>query len=151
LWPAGKTKGENMSVYWLWWIAAAVLVGAELVTGTFYLLAVGVAAAVGGIVAWFGAMLPIQFVIAGAVGVALTMTAHRWRKRNPPPMPHDSLDIGQAVRVRNWNNDGTARVAHRGADWDAELASPTTPRAETLYIVGTRGSTLVLSDRPPPR
>jgi membrane protein implicated in regulation of membrane protease activity len=140
-----------MSVYWLWWIAAAVLVGAELVTGTFYLLAVGIAAAVGGFAAWFGAMLPMQFVIAGAVGVALTMAAHRWRMRHPPAMPHASLDIGQAVHVRSWNADGTARVAHRGADWDAELASPTTPRAETLYIVDTRGSTLVLSDRPPPR
>src|SRR6188768_2496155 len=140
-----------MSVYWLWWIAAAVLVGAELVTGTFYLLAVGIAAAVGGFAAWFGATLPMQFVIAGVVGVALTTAAHHWRMRNPPAVPQASLDIGQTVHVRSWNADGTARVAHRGADWDAELASPTTPRAETLYIVGTRGSTLVLSDRPPPR
>jgi len=36
-----------MTDYWTWWILAAVLVGAELVTGTFYLLAVGVAFAVG--------------------------------------------------------------------------------------------------------
>ena len=32
-----------MAHYWLWWIAAIVLAGAELLTGTFYLLAVGVA------------------------------------------------------------------------------------------------------------
>ena len=41
-----------MSDYWLWWIAATILVGAELVTGTFYLLALGVAFAFGGIAAW---------------------------------------------------------------------------------------------------
>jgi membrane protein implicated in regulation of membrane protease activity len=55
------------------------------------------------------------------------------------------------VRVQRWNDDGTARVFHRGTDWDAELATPYTPRNETLYIVATRGSKLVLSDRPPPR
>ena len=142
-----------MSGYWIWWIAAAVLVGAELVTGTFYLLAIGIAAAIGGVAAWFGAILPVQFVIAGAVGVALTTAAHRWRTRYPSamPQPQSSLDVGQAVHVQSWNADGTARVAHRGTNWDGELASPETPRAETLYIVGTRGSTLVLSDRPPPR
>ena len=32
-----------MADYWIWWTLAAVLVGAELMTGTFYLLAVGVA------------------------------------------------------------------------------------------------------------
>ena len=31
------------TTYWIWWVLAAVLVGAELFTGTFYLLAVGVA------------------------------------------------------------------------------------------------------------
>ena len=33
-----------MSAYWMWWIAAAALVAAELLTGTFYLLVVGVKA-----------------------------------------------------------------------------------------------------------
>ena len=32
-----------MSAYWMWWIAAAALIAAELLTGTFYLLAVGIA------------------------------------------------------------------------------------------------------------
>ena len=140
-----------MSGYWVWWIAAAVLVGSELVTGTFYLLAIGIAAALGGVAAWFGAALPSQFVIAGGIGVALTAAAHQWRLRQPPSTPQTSLDVGQSVHVRSWNADGTARVAHRGTEWDAELASPDTPRADTLYIVATRGSTLVLSDKPPPR
>ena len=138
-----------MSGYWLWWIAAAALVGAELVTGTFYLLAIGVAAAMGGVAAWFDAAVPWQFLIAGGIGVALTIAAHRWRMRQPQSSPQGSLDIGQAVRVRTWNPDGTARVAYRGTEWDAELQSPNVPKAETLYIVATRGSTLVLADRAP--
>jgi len=138
-----------MNVHWIWWIAAALLIGAELVTGTFYLLAVGVAVALGGVAAWLGASLAVQFGIAGVLGVALTIAAHRWRLAHASPPLLPSLDVGQAVRVETWNADGTARVAYRGTTWDAELAAPDVPRAETLYIVAMRGSVLIVSDRRP--
>ena len=138
-----------MNEYWIWWIAAAALIGAELLTGTFYLVAIGIAAALGGVAAWIGATMPVQFAVAGVLGVLLTIAAHRWRiARATPPAP-PPLDVGQAVRVESWNPNGSARVAYRGSTWDAELASPEVPRAETLYIVATRGSVLVLSDRRP--
>lgn len=138
-----------MSVYWTWWIVAALLIGAELVTGTFYLLAIGIAVALGGVAAWLGAGEAVQFAVAGVLGVALTIVAHRWRlaRATPPPLP--SFDVGQSVRVQTWNPDGSARVAYRGSDWNAELAAPDVPRGETMYIVATRGSVLVLSDRKP--
>ena len=41
-----------MAAYWIWWVLAGVVVAAELLIGTFYLLAVGVAFAVGGVAAW---------------------------------------------------------------------------------------------------
>ena len=144
--PTGNAPACTMTDYWTWWILAAVLVGAELVTGTFYLLAVGVAFAVGGVAAVLGVSLPLQLVVAGAVAVAATMVAHRWRgARVPPPTP--SLDLGQTVRVLGWKDDGSARVSYRGTQWDAELAGPEAERAETMYIVGTRGSTLLITDR----
>jgi len=136
-----------MSVEWAWWIFAAVLVGAELLTGTFYLLAVGVAVALGGVAAFAGASLPVQFVVAGVLGVALTMIAHRLRLSRATPPPQPSLDVGQSVRIETWNSDGTARVNYRGTQWNAELADEGASRAETMYIVGTRGSTLVIADR----
>jgi membrane protein implicated in regulation of membrane protease activity len=139
----------TMSVYWTWWIAAAILIGAELVTGTFYLLAVGIAVALGGVAALLGAGMPVQFAVAGVLGVVLTVAAHRWRLAHATPPAQPSLDVGQAVHVQTWNPDGTARVAYRGSNWDADLAAPDVPRGETMYIVATRGSVLVLSDRKP--
>jgi membrane protein implicated in regulation of membrane protease activity len=139
----------TMSGYWTWWIAAAILIGAELVTGTFYLLAVGIAAALGGVAALLGVGMPVQFAVAGVLGVVLTVAAHRWRLAHATPPPQPSLDVGQAVHVQTWNPDGTARVAYRGSNWDADLAAPDVPRGETMYIVATRGSVLVLSDRKP--
>lgn len=135
-----------MTDYWTWWVLAAVLVGAELVTGTFYLLAVGLAFAVGGVAAILGVSLPLQLVVAGVAAVVTTMVAHKWRgARVPPPTP--SLDLGQTVRVLGWNDDGSARVNYRGTQWNAELAEAGASRAETMYIVGTRGSTLLIADR----
>jgi membrane protein implicated in regulation of membrane protease activity len=138
-----------MGLHWVWWIAAAVLVGAELLTGTFYLLAVGVAVACGGVAAWLGAGLEAQYLVAGGLAVVLTGAAHQWRRRSAQPPQQRSLDVGQSVQVQTWHPDGTARVAYRGTLWDAQLESPATPRADTLYIVATRGSVLVLSDRRP--
>ncbi|MFO1313299.1 MAG: NfeD family protein [Burkholderiales bacterium] len=135
-----------MTDYWIWWILAAVLIGAEIVTGTFYLLVVGIAFAVGGFLAVLGLALPLQLVVAGAVAVAGTMIAHRWRGRRVQP-PTPPLDLGQPVRVLDWKDDGGARVSYRGTQWDAELAQSGGARAETMYIVGTRGSTLLIADR----
>ncbi len=135
-----------MDDYWLWWILAAITIAAELVLGTFYLLAVGIAFAIGGVTALLGASLEVQLAVAGVLAVILTMIAHRWRLKRVDP-PQASLDLGQSVQVLGWKDDGTARVSYRGTQWDAELAGPAEGRAETMYIVGTRGSTLLIADR----
>ena len=138
-----------MAAYWIWWIIAGALVVAELVTGTFFLLALGVAFAVGGIAAWLGASFEVQLLVAAVLAVAGTVVAHHWRRRTARHPDAPAFDIGQAVRVQGWNPDGSARVSYRGTLWQAEPATPETPRAETMYIVAMRGSTLVIADRRP--
>lgn len=139
-----------MSSYWMWWIAGAVLIAAELMTGTFYLLVLGLALACGGLAAWFGADVPVQWLLAAALGVAGTVLLHRWKRSVAATTPpQKGLDIGQMVQVQNWGPSGTARVAYRGSTWDAEVAAPGTPHAKTMYIAGMRGSVLLLSDRRP--
>lgn len=134
-----------MMAYWIWWALAAVLIGVELLTGTLYLLAVGFAFVVGGIVAWLDGSVPMQLGVGGGLAVVGVMVAHQWRLRRAMPEPQVSLDMGQSVRVQTWRNDGTARVEYRGTQWDAEMAAGQATRAETMYIVGVRGSTLVIA------
>lgn len=138
-----------MADYWFWWIGVALLVAAELATGTYYLLAMAVAFGFGGLAAWLGASGQMQLTIGAALSVIAVVVAHQWRSRRATPPPMTPIDRGHAVHVDRWNADGTARVVYRGTQWDAELASPETYRAQTMYIVDTRGSTLVLSDRRP--
>jgi membrane protein implicated in regulation of membrane protease activity len=139
-----------MSAYWIWWIAAAALVAAELLTGTFYLLVVGIALAFGGAAAWFDASVPVQWLIAAALGVIGTVMLQRWKRDLTLRTPaQQGLDIGQMVQVQSWGPDGNARVAYRGSTWDAELAATGVPQAKTMYIAAMRGSVLILSDRRP--
>jgi membrane protein implicated in regulation of membrane protease activity len=126
---------------------AGGLVVAELVTGTFLLLALGVAFGVGGFIALAGAAFEVQLLVAGIVAIAGIFIAHRWRRRAKVEAPEIASDVGQTVRVQAWNPDGTARVAYRGTLWTAEAASPDVPRADTMVIVGRRGSTLLIADR----
>ena len=136
-----------MAAYWIWWIIAGGLIVAELVTGTFFLLALGVAFAIGGVAAVLGATFEIQLVIAGLVAIVGIFLAHRWRRRSAAAPQEPAFDIGQTVRVQAWNPDGTARVAYRGTLWQAETPTADTPRGDTMVIVGVRGSTLVIADR----
>ncbi len=133
-----------MSAYGMWWIVAAALIAAELLTGTFYLLAVGVAVACGGIAAWLGWSAPNQWLTAGILGIVGVALLEWWKRgRATPRQP--GLDVGQMVRVQTWGPGRTARVSYRGSTWDAELATPDTPQAETMYIAATRGSVLILA------
>ncbi|MEO7761778.1 MAG: NfeD family protein [Casimicrobiaceae bacterium] len=134
-----------MSDYVIWWIMAAILVGVELATGTFFLLALGAAFAIGGLAAYAGLEAWVQLAVASAISIVGVLVAQRWRQRTTQPAQMPGLDVGQSVRVIEWRDDGTARVNYRGSYWDAELAHADTPRAETMMIQDMRGSVLVLT------
>jgi membrane protein implicated in regulation of membrane protease activity len=132
-----------------WWTVAGLLVALELVSGTFYLLAIGLALAAGGFAAWAGLSFAAQLLVAAAVGVVLVPVLQRWRERRLTSPAQGSLDVGNAVQVASWHEGGRARVNYRGAQWDAELQDDKVSHQQTLYITGVRGSTLILSDHPP--
>ncbi len=134
-----------METYVYWILLALVLVGLEIVTGTFYLLVIGIALAVGGAAAALGLALVWQFVFSAVTGVVGTVMLRRWKSSQASKSPEVGLDIGLPVKVIKWNDDGSARVLYRGAEWDAELESADTPREGTLYIKAVHGSGLVLT------
>jgi membrane protein implicated in regulation of membrane protease activity len=117
--------------------------------GTFYLLALAMAAVVGGVVELLGGSFLWQLFSVGASGVVGCLGAYFWRRktgRNPGKQM--AFDVGQRVQVLVWNDDGSARVAYRGSRWDAIVATPETPRRDSMVIVEVRGSVLVLGENP---
>jgi len=135
-----------MEAYVWWWILAAVLVGVELTSGTFYLLVYGIAAAAAGLAAWLGAGLVVQLLTAGVIAVLGTLALRHWKRSTAHPEASvQDMDIGQPVRVESWQ-DGRGQVKYRGALWDAEAESAAVDSARPLVIRAVRGNTLVLGN-----
>jgi membrane protein implicated in regulation of membrane protease activity len=136
----------EMQAYVWWWIVAAVLVGVELTSGTFYLLVYGVAAAVAGLAAWLGFGWVAQLFTAAVIAGLGTLALRHWKRdTGHPESTVQDMDIGQAVRVETWD-DGRGQVKYRGALWDAEAESAATDAARPLVIRAVRGNTLILGN-----
>jgi membrane protein implicated in regulation of membrane protease activity len=140
-----------METYLIWLVAGFALVIAELVTGTFFLLVLGIAAFAGSAMAWFGQGFWLEALCAAAVAVAGVFWVQRQRKTMQKP-DMASLDLGQAVTLEAWVDraQGAARVKYRNTQWDAEVEGEREfDRGEVLFIRAVEGNTLKVSkDRP---
>ncbi len=136
-----------MAAYLLWAIAGFVLVIAELLTGTFYLLVFGVAALAGALVAWLGGDFWLQVVITAAAALIGIYLVHRWWQNHPKESAtENSLEVGQTVVFESWVNEAnrTARVKYRGASWDAKIEGDAKPD-DVLTIKATQQGVLLVS------
>jgi membrane protein implicated in regulation of membrane protease activity len=127
----GTNWERTMTLQAIWWIAAIVLVIAELFTGSLYLLAVALGALAGGIAAWTGTEIWVQAIVCSLVTLAGIALVRRKRASGPPPPPDREnpdliLDVGNKVFVEKWDANGSARVSHRGTDWNAQFGSSET-------------------------
>lgn len=138
-----------MSPAVLWWIATAVLVLAELATGTFYLLMVSLGLAAGALAAHAGLGLTGQLVAAALVGGGAVVAWHLRRRQQPAPPPpganHDvNLDVGERVSVTAWDAHGHCHVRYRGADWQARWDGAGAPEPGEHVIRALDGNVLLL-------
>lgn len=138
-----------MAPYIYWFILALGLVILELATGTFYMLVLALALAVGGFAALLGLSQPMQFTLSAIAGIVGTLILRRMRRDKMSSAPDQSLDIGQLVQSVSWHKDGTARALYRGAEWNAESDSSDMPHEGPFYIKALRGSTLIITRQKP--
>jgi membrane protein implicated in regulation of membrane protease activity len=139
-----------------WWIATGVMVAAQLATGTFYLLMLALGAAAAALAAHFGLPFGGQLLSAAIVGGGAVAAWHIKRGRQPAAMPANAnrdvnLDIGETVRVTDWDADGNAEVSYRGANWAARFAGSGTPQPGSHVIRAVDGNRLLLEPSPPAR
>ena len=135
-----------------WWVISGLLVLAELLTGTFYLLMLALGTVAGALSAHAGLGETPQLVAAALVGGLSAVVWHvvRMRKgsasRSPDPLA--DMDVGQIVHVTQWDTDGQARVNHRGSVWTSRLGQPLpagqAPTAGSYRICAMQGNQLIL-------
>ena len=134
-----------------WAVIGLVLVIVELLTGTFYLLVLGIAAFGAALAAWLGQGFPVQVIVAAAIAALGCYGVHVYRAKNmTQQMPQ--VDAGQPANFESWVDQGArlARVTYRGASWDALVEGEESPEAGAiLYVLATQGNTLKVTARRP--
>ncbi len=139
-----------------WWVITGVLVAAELLTGTFFLLMLAFGAVAGALAALAGWQTESQMALAAVVGGAAVLGWYTRNRRRAQanagkplgslPDPDLALDLGQTVHVTQWSPDGSTQVHYRGSTWTAR------PRSEAITpllpgphrIAAMQGSVLLL-------
>ena len=136
----------------LWAVIGLVLVIVELLTGTFYLLMLGIAAFGAAAAAWLGLAFASQSIVAALVAGIGCYGVHIYRARNRAQQMAP-IDAGMPASFENWV-DAKARLAkvrYRGASWDARVEGfegGIEPGA-TVYVLAADGNTLrVAKNRP---
>lgn len=143
--------------WWGWIVIGMLLLGAELllIEAEFFLVFIGAAAVLTGIVAALAPGMPywapwILFAVLSLVSmVVFRRRVYRALRRDVPDMRDDVL--GEQVRI---NEDlpagGTCRVEHRGSTWMARNVGPDAIGAGTAArIVGVEGISLRVEGIPP--
>lgn len=137
-----------------WWVLAGILIAAELFTGTFYLLLLALGAVAAALVAWSGAGVSAQLIVAAIVSAGSVTAGYVWRSKRPSDASSGRnrdviLDVGELVEVSEWSKDGTAKVHYRGATWQAQIEPGSQAVAGPQRIVGMNGSALILKSEHP--
>jgi membrane protein implicated in regulation of membrane protease activity len=132
----------------LWWLLAGAAVAVELLTGTFYLLMLGVGMVAGALAAHAGTGQSTQLVVAAVVGGCALAGGHVLRKRrftgSAGANANLDFDAGEPVHVDAWTVDHTATVRYRGTVWTAVPADGTPQGTGPHRVRKVDGSKLVV-------
>lgn len=141
-----------LSLTVIWFCAALLLLGAEMLLGTLYLLALALGALGAALTSFLGAGLALQCLVAALLTLTGAVLAHVYRsRRGADHLAVNALDAGHTVTVKTVRDDGTASVSYRGAMWAAKALDghSLTPGIYTISRID--GSTLLLKHGSQPK
>jgi membrane protein implicated in regulation of membrane protease activity len=134
-----------------WAIAGLALVIVELLTGTFYLVMLGVAAFGAALAAWLGLEFGPQIIVFAVVSAAGCYGVHAYRSKNKQGQM-TPIDSGMPATFESWVDEAgrRARVRYRGASWEAVVEGAGSPvSGNQVYVMNIDGNTLKVSAQRP--
>jgi membrane protein implicated in regulation of membrane protease activity len=135
----------------VWAVIGLVLVIVEVMTGTFYLLMLGVAAFGAALAAWLGLGFSAQSIVAVLVSAVGCYGVHVYRAKNSAQQMAP-IDAGMPASFESWLDAGArlARVRYRGASWDARVeGGEAVEPGATVYVLAAEGNTLRVAKNKP--
>lgn len=140
-----------MDEYLAWAVVGMTLVIVELLTGTFYLVVLGIAAFGAALAAYLGQDFPVQVTIGALIAGLGCYGVHVYRVKNAAQQMAP-VDAGQPASFETWvdQNARLARVRYRGASWEAIVEENAAPESgAVLYVLSSHGNTLKVTTRRP--
>ena len=137
-------------IWWKWFVIGTLLLGIELfaIDAQFFLIFIGAAAIVVGLVGMLGIDLPLwlQWLLFAALAVAAMITMRKQIYAKLRNRPHATVDgdVNQRIRIPEELAPGkTARVDYRGTAWTAlNVGKQPIPAGEEVRIESVDGLTL---------
>ena len=143
-----------MDKIWLIWFAVAILfVIGEIFTTGFFLLWLGVGAAVSGVLALLGVhpiiQLAVFVVLSGVLFASTRKLADRITGTQPPGVGADRFVNKPGVVIVEINpNKNTGRVRVDYDEWRAESESgEVIPEGTEIFVTGIEGTHLIVQKR----
>ena len=135
----------------VWAVIGLVLVIVELLTGTFYLLMLGVAAFGAALAAYLGFDFGTQALVAALLSAFGCYGVHVYRAKNRAQQMAP-IDAGMPASFESWVDplERLAKVRYRGASWEAQVEGlEAMEPGATVYVLAAHGNTLrVAKNRP---
>ena len=135
---------------WFWWIAAAVFLFAELMMPGVFLLWLGIAAALTGLVAatftlgWQGEIMAFAALSIMMVALSWKWVTARWRPQSDQPHLNQRhlTYIGQSVILDTPITNGHGTTTIDGTIWDVEGTDAAV--GSRVTVIGVNGMRLLV-------
>ncbi len=135
-------------LFWHWWGVALILVILEMVMPGFFLLWIGVAAGITGLLLLLVPTSPwqLQFVVFGVLAIGSIVAARYYIRRNPIETDDRTLNrrgeqyVGRVFTIDEAIINGIGKVRVGDSVWRA--AGPDLPAGERVKVIGVDGTML---------
>ena len=139
----------NLEPHWAWLALGVMLAAAEIVAPGFFLIWLGIAAIVTGLIAWVVPLsIPLQLGIFAVLSFVALYGARRWLKANPITTTDPFLNqrasrlIGDVLTVTQAIEDGRGRAKVGDGEWP--VRGPDVAEGTKVRVVSADGGVLVV-------
>lgn len=140
---------SHMDPHWVWLSLGVLLAAAEIIAPGFFLIWLGAAAIVTGVVAWIVPIsVPLQLGIFAVLSFIVLYTARRWLKANPIASADPHLNqragrlVGEVLTVTRAIEDGRGRAKVGDGEWPVH--GPDAAEGTKVRVVSAEGGVLVV-------
>jgi inner membrane protein len=142
----------NAEPHWAWLVAGLVLCALEMLVPGVFLLWLGIAALLTGVIAIATGVGPtVQLLLFAVLSIIAVYAGRTWFTNLPPesddPLLNDRLSrlIGETVTVETPLSGGRGRVRVGDSVWPAE--GPDLAAGANAVVVASRGGALIIEPR----